>query len=372
MQLVSSFRLRARAIVVIGMALALILGALAAPARAGDDHDDLEAARGAALETVNYKINSLKECRESAKTDAAWSISSVGIEELGGIKERILGEDNGYEINELKSRAKAVWGDTKERAAHADEEAKDEGDKEGDDGDTEGDNEGDKKDEEEAAQRRKADEDRRHRDQDEAEAALHEARTSTIALIDNKYRLLMAASQSAHHQQMSDIYREAAMKVYDLHPDAEAADSIEVLEGIAGQVWEIIHTAKKDIDALRHGRDKDVNGDDNDDSDEGTDEEEQTISDALDALEAQTLLHQQAVANTIDPFSDTRETGAVALEAGDELLAAIAAARLAETEEEIVDAWEAVMAARNAYRIALIAHNNVAGDIFTGGDPFPT
>jgi hypothetical protein len=30
------------------------------------------------------------------------------------------------------------------------------------------------------------------------------------------------------------------------------------------------------------------------------------------------------------------------------------------------------MAARNAYRIALIAHNNVAGGIFTGGDPFPT
>lgn len=369
MQPASSFRLRARAIVVIGMALALILGALAAPARAGDDHDDLEAARSAALETVNYKINSLKECRESAKTDAAWSINSVGIEELGGIKERILGEDNVYEINELKSRAKAVWGDTKERAAHADEEAKDEGDKEGDDGDTEDDNEGDKKDEEEAAKRRKADEDRRRRDQEKAEAALREARTSTIALIDKKYRLLMAASQSAHHQQMSDIYREAAVKVHDLHPDAEAADSIEVLEGIAGQVWEIIHTAKKDIDALRPGRDKDKNGDD---SDEGTDEEEQTISDALDALEAQTLLYQQAVANTIDPFSDTRETGAVALEAGDELLAAIAAARLAETEEEIVDAWEAVMAARNAYRIALIAHNNVAGDIFTGGDPFPT
>ncbi len=42
------------------MALALILGALAAPARAGDDHDVLEAARSAALETVNHKINSLK------------------------------------------------------------------------------------------------------------------------------------------------------------------------------------------------------------------------------------------------------------------------------------------------------------------------
>lgn len=362
MQLAVSLRLKARTMAVIAMALALILGMVAAPARAGEDHDDLEAARASALEKVNYKIDSLEECRRDAKTDAAWSIYSEGIEELGDIKERILGEDNVYEINVLKERVHGIWATTKELAAQADEPAKE------DEGDAQEDEK--KKDEEEAAERRKAEEDSRRREAEKAEAALREARSSTIALIEKKYRLGMAAAQSAHHQQISDIYREAAMKIIDLLPDAEEADSIDELEGIADAVWDIIHAAKEEIAALRSGQETDKEGDNEGDYD-GTEEEEQTISGALDALEARTLIYQQAVANTMDPSSNTMETGAAALEAGDELLAAIAAARLAETEEDIVSSWETVMAARNAYRIALIAHNQVAGGVFSGSDAFP-
>ena len=348
MQLAVSLRLKARTMAVIAMALALILGTLASPARAGEDHDNLEAARASALEKVNYKIDSLEECRREAKTDAAWSIYSEGIEELGDIKERILGEDNVYEINVLKERVHGIWATTKELAAQADEPAKE------DEDDAQEDEK--KKDEEEAAERRKAEEDSRRREAEKAEAALREARSSTIALIETKYRLGMAAAQSAHHQQISYIYREAAMKIIDLLPDAEEADSIDELEGIAGDVWDIIHAAKEEIAALRSGQETDKEGDNEGDYD-GTEEEEQTISGALDAVEARTLIYQQAVANTMDPSSNTMETGAAALEAGDELLAAIAAARLAETEEDIVSSWETVMAARNAYRITLIAHN---------------
>ncbi|MCH8990850.1 MAG: hypothetical protein IIA44_03740, partial [Acidobacteria bacterium] len=76
-------RLRVRGIVVIAMTLALMLGTLAAPARAGDDiGNDLESARASALETIDGKINSLIEMRSGAQTDQAWAIYSQGIEAL--------------------------------------------------------------------------------------------------------------------------------------------------------------------------------------------------------------------------------------------------------------------------------------------------
>ena len=98
MQLAVPTRFRARTTIVITTALMLVFATLAAPARAGDGDDGVEAARATALETVNHKINSLKEYREGARTDQAWAIYSEGIEELGAIKARILEEDNTEEI----------------------------------------------------------------------------------------------------------------------------------------------------------------------------------------------------------------------------------------------------------------------------------
>ena len=63
-----------------------------------------------------------------AKTDQAWAIYTEGIEELGGIKARILEEDNTEEIWALKDRAKAVWAETKELAAAADADTKEDND----------------------------------------------------------------------------------------------------------------------------------------------------------------------------------------------------------------------------------------------------
>ncbi len=124
MQLAAPSRLRARTIIVIITALMLAFGA---PARAGDD-DGVESARATALEHVNYKINSLKEYREFFNDTATTEIYTEGIEELGGIKARILEEDNTEEIWALKDRAKAVWAETKELAAAADADTKEDND----------------------------------------------------------------------------------------------------------------------------------------------------------------------------------------------------------------------------------------------------
>ena len=211
-------------------ALILVFATLAAPARAGDGDDGVEAARAIALETVNHKINSLKEYREGAKTDQAWAIYSEGIEELAAIKARILEEDNTEEIWALKAQAKAVWAETVEAAGAADAGDKDDGGDDGKDEEDEG------KDEEEA-RRKIEEEERRRREQEKAEAALPEAYERTLNLIDKKVRLMSAASQSARHREVSDIYRGAAGAIEALRPQSAEAGSIGGLEEVAHRVW---------------------------------------------------------------------------------------------------------------------------------------
>jgi hypothetical protein len=388
MQLALPLRLRARAIIVIAMTLALVVGTLAAPARAGDDHDDLEAARSAALEKVDYKINSLEECRSQAKTDAAWAIYSEGIEELGGIKQRIMDEDNVYEINALKDRIHAIWADTKEAAARADAEADGDGDKEDDRGDKE-DDDGDKKDDE--ADRRREEEEKRRREQEKAEATLREARGRTLSLLEKKIRLLEAASQSAHHRQVSDIYRQAWIDLRELLSAAEDADSIDDLEEVTSQMWQIIHDAKKEIAAYRPGHDKDGDGeadegelkdkrdrnrDDGDESDEGTKgdaddegthdedpgaEEEATILAGLNAMELEVDNYQIAIQNTMHPESGIGlPEGMTASESGHALLDAIGAARTL-TGDELALAWADIMDMHSAYIQLVMEYDRVWG-----------
>jgi hypothetical protein len=397
MQLALPLRLRARAIIVIAMALALVVGTLAAPARAGDDHDDLEAARSAALEKVDYKINSLKECRSQAKTDAAWAIYSEGIEELGGIKERIAAEDNVYEINVLKDRIHGIWAETKEAAARADAEANDDegddGDKDGDDGDNK-DDDGDKEDDE--ADRRREEEEKRRREQAKAEAALKEARGHTLSLLEKKIRLLKAASQSAHHDQVSDIYRWAAAAVHELLPAAREAESIDELEGITAQMREIIHEAKKAIAAYRPGHDKDgdreedegelrdkrrhrdhdedegskdgngedsTNGDEEQATSEEDDgaEEQQTILAGLNAMEIEVDNYQIAIRNTMHPESGIgTPEGMTALNAGHALLDAISAAQ-GLTGDDLALAWADIMNQHTAYMQLVMDYDRVWG-----------
>jgi hypothetical protein len=400
MQLALPLRSRARAIVVIAMALALVLGSLAAPARAGDDHDDLEAARAAALEKVDYKINSLKEYRSQAKTDAAWAIYSEGIEELGGIRERIAGEDNVYEINVLKDRIHGIWAETKEAAARADAEANDDegddGDKDGDRGDKQDDDDGDKEDDE--ADRRREEEEKRRREQAKAEAALKEARAHTVSEIEKKVRLLKAASQSAHHDQVSDIYRWAAAAVRELLPVARKAESIDELEGITAQMREIIHEAKKEIAAYRPGHDKDGDGEDDGDNgelrdkrryrahdeDEGSEdgngeestdgdeeqatgeeddgaEEQQTILAGLNAMEIDVDNYQIAILNTMHPESGIgTPEGMTALNAGHALLDAISAAQ-GLTGDDLALAWADIMDMHSAYMQLVMDYDRVWG-----------
>jgi hypothetical protein len=396
MQLALPLRLRARAIVVIAMALALVLGTLAAPARAGDDHDDLEAARAAALEKVDYKINSLKEYRSQAKTDAAWRIYSEGIEELGGIKERIAGEDNVHEINVLKERAIAIWIETKEAAARADVEAEEDDDGHNQDGDKE-DDDGDKEDDE--ADRRREEEEQQRRDQEKAEAALREARAHTVSKIEKKVRLLKAASQSAHHNQVSDIYRWAAAAVHELLPAARETNSIDELENITAQMREIIHAAKKEIAAYRPGHDKDDDGEDDGDKgelgdkrrhrdhedDEGAEdtngeegaggdeeqgtseeeddgaEEQQTILAGLNAMEIEVDNYQIAILNTMHPESGIgTPEGMTALSAGHVLLDAISAAQVL-TGDELALAWADIMNQHTDYLRLVMEYDRVWG-----------
>lgn len=374
MQLALPVRLRGRAIVVIAMALALAIGILAAPARAGDDHDDLEAARSAALEKVDHKINSLKEYRSQAKTDAAWAIYSEGIEELGGIRERIAAEDNVYEINVLKERAIAVWIETKEAAARADAEAEEE-------------NDGDK----EGADRRQREEEQRRNEREKAEAALKEARAHTLSKIEKKVRLLRAASQSAHHDPVSDIYRWAAAAVYELLPTARKAGSIDELEEITDQMREIIHEAKKEIATYRPGHDKDSDGEDDGDKgelgdkrrhrddDEGSEdgtggdeeqrtseeddgaEEQQTILAGLNAMELEVDNYQIAIQNTMHPESGIGiPEGIAASVAGDALLDTIDTARTL-TGDELALAWADIMNQHAAYIHLVMDYDRVWG-----------
>ena len=364
MQLAAPLRLRARAMVVIAMALALVFSTLSAPALAGDD---LESARASALETVNYKINSLKEYREGAKTDRAWAIYSEGIEELGGIKARILEEDNVEEIYALKDRAKAVWAETKELAAAADAEHDDEGDKEDDEG------------------RKEEEEKRRRREREQAEAAFAEAQSETLLLIEKKIRLMTAAFQSAGHPQMSDIYRRAANALTDLLGEAHEADSIDGLEAMAEEAWDIVHAAKKEIAAYRPGHDKDDDGEDDHgdhdewwdkkrqrdrgddegtdgDDDEGTDgdddsEEERTILAALSAMELEVDNYQIAIQITMSPETGIGvPEGFIALDAGGDLLNAIDAAR-SLTGDDLALAWADIMDLHSAYIQLVMAYD---------------
>jgi hypothetical protein len=412
MQLALPTRFRARTIIVIATVLVLVLATLAAPARAGDGDDGVGAARATALETVNHKINSLKDYREGAKTDQAWAIYSEGIEELGDIRARILEEDNTEEIWALKSRAKAVWAETIEAAAAADAGAKDEEDGAKDEED-------DGKDEEEA-RRKRDEEERRRRERDKAEAAVAEAYERTRDLIDKKVRLMSAASQSARHREVSDIYRWAAGAIKTLRPQAVEAGSIGGLEEVAHDVWEIIHAAKKEIADLRNdrtrtdkgdrdgdledkkkqrdrnqgrengdeetdgtddgtgGKDEGTDGKDegNDGNDEGTDgtdegtdgqqegdeeddgaEETATILIALNAMELEVDNYQITIQNTMAPEAGIgTPEGIVALEAGSELLDAIDAAR-ALAGDDIALAWSDIINQHSTYIHLVIAYD---------------
>jgi hypothetical protein len=251
----------------------LVLGVVAAPARAhGDgDGDGAAWARGFALDVVDHKIDSLEEYRNGAQTDQVWAIYTGGIEQLEGIKQQIAGEDDVDDIWDLKHQALSIYAETRELAEAADDQGDDHNEAhEAKDGkkDAEAkkkkeqeeqkrkDAEAKKKKEQEE-QKRKDAEAKKKKEQEQAEAALARARAHTMELIDKKVRLMNAASLAAHHGPVSDIYRRAADAIEDLRPAADQAGSIAAFEGIDQQVWEIIHAAKKEIAAYRPGHDLD-------------------------------------------------------------------------------------------------------------------
>ena len=311
-----------------------------------------------------------------------------------------LGAPDTEEIWALKSRAKAVWAETMEAAAAADS-----GNKDDEDGDKDHDDEG--KDEEDDG---KDEEERRRREREEAEAALAEAYERTLNLIVKKVRLMSAASQSARHREVSDIYRGAAGAIEALRPQAAEAGSIGGLEEVAHRVWEIIHAAKKEIADLRNDRTKTDNGDRDDDledkkkqrdrnqgtedgqdegtdgtddgtddqdegtdgTDEGTDgtdegvegdeeddgaEETATIRIALNAMELEVDNYQIAIQNTMVPEAGIGvPEGQTALTAGSLLLDAIDAARTL-AGDDIALAWSDIINQHSAYIHLVIAYD---------------
>lgn len=404
-------RLRVRGIVVIAMTLALMLGTLAAPARAGDDiGDDLESARASALETIDGKINSLIEMRSGAQTDQAWAIYSEGIEALHAKRARVADEDNVAEIQALREQAIGIYNETVAAAAAADEEP---GDpvaeareaalnkinskliffrerKAGTNNpdhleiyawaigeleelkaraqisdsadelwnlkaqaheiyesalykiDKAGDGEGDKNDDEQDQSK-------------DREQTLGRAKEHTLALIEMKTALLRGAAESAHRDAVSDIYRHAAEAVWALTDDAREARSIDALRAIEGQLAEICEAAKQAVSEL--GRD------------EGQDPRD-AIAAELEQLARRARHLMERVEATAKHSPDTAEA---AMAAGETLLAAIAQAAEADTEEDMVEAWAAVRDAKHAFRLALIAHHVAILDVMLSidGEPFP-
>ena len=403
------FRLKIRAIVVIAMALALMLGTLAAPARAGDDASDLESARASALEAIDGKINSLIEKRSGAQTDQAWAIYSEGIEALYGKRSRVAEEDNVPEIQALREQASGIYNETVAAAAAADEETGDPvaeareaalnkinsklnffrerkagtnnpehleiyawaiGELEelkaraqnSDSADElwnlkaqaheiyesalykieqTGDGEGDKDDE---------------KDQERDRAlALGSAKEHTLALIEKKTALLRGAAESAHQDAVSDIYRHAAEAVWALADDAREARSIDALRAIEAELAEICEAARQAVSELRQ--------------DEGEDPRD-AIAAELERLARRARHLMERVEATAKHRPDTAEA---AMAAGETLLAAIAQAAEADTEDDMVEAWAAVRDAKHAFKLALIAHHFAVLDVMLSldGEPIP-
>lgn len=402
-------RLRVRGIVVIAMTLALMLGTLAAPARAGDDiGDDLESARASALETIDGKINSLIEMRSDARTDQAWAIYSEGIEALYGKRARVADEDNVPEIQALREQAIGIYNETVAAAGAADEEPGDpvaeareaalnkinskldffrerkagtdnpdhleiygwaigeleelKASAENSDSadelwnlkaqaneiyesalykiDRAGDGEGDDNEQDQSKDR---------------EQTLGRAKEHTLALIEKKTALLRGAAESAHQDAVSDIYRHAAEAVWALADDAREARSIDALRAIEEELAEICEAARQAVSELRQ--------------DEGKDPRD-AIAAELEQLARRARHLMERVEATAKHSPDTAEA---AMAAGETLLAAIAQAAEADTEEDMVEAWAAVRDAKHAFKLALIAHHVAILDVMLSfdGEPFP-
>lgn len=403
MQHAYSLRLRRRTLIVIALIAALV--GTSAPALAwGDGEGDLEEARAWALEVIDAKTNKLQGKKETARTDEAWAIYDNAIEALAGLRARVLEEDNITEIHALREQALAIYYDAIERGAAADEEAKDpieearqaalnainakleffrnklnstenpehreiyawalhqlEGLKaralESNNADELwnlkarayeiykeamariAELEGDGDDEED----RKRDERRK----------LENAREHAFALIEKKTAMLRAAAESAHRDDVADIYRHAAEAIWSLNEAAGAATSIGALQEIEAQVWEIYEAAMAAVAELR---------------DEDGKDPEDDVRAQLESLAATVRHLMEEAGATAEKSPDTY---AALMATGETLLGAIAQGLEAETEDEMIEAWAAIREAKHDFRLAYIAHINAVLDCWLdlSGEP---
>jgi hypothetical protein len=197
---------------------------------------------------------------------------------------------------------------------------------------------------------------------------------------------------ASHHQGMSNIYREAATQLAEIRPQADVAETIADLEGISGQVREIVHSAMEAIAAYRPGHDEkdhhpgtsveadtggstgdrnsndqsddtdDAEGAEDDQQDEDTtgddqrndDTEQTTILATLNAMELEVDMYQIEVSLALVPGGGYGfPEGPAALTAGDEVLDAIDAARVL-TGDDLVLAYLETNDLYNAYIQLLI------------------
>ncbi len=190
---------RGRNVGMLLLAAAMLVMLVAAPALAGGEPQDLESVRATVLETVDYKTDLVTELLAGAETAEAEAIYRDALAELGGIRERVLVEDDIDELWALKSRAKGVYAEAAAAGATAG----------------------------------KSD-----------EQLLAEARAEALGTIEYKLGYFTERKAKTDDPTLRRIYGEAVDALAALKRKAEASSSIDELRQLKARAHEIYNTTK--------------------------------------------------------------------------------------------------------------------------------
>lgn len=398
-------RLRARVLIVVALAIAVLASTAFVPADATTEGGDLEDVRATVLETYNYKIGLLTNLKAETEDGDRKAVYQAGINELTTLRDtRVATEDNIDELWALKERAHAIYQETvntaaevgvtpEEELARAKQKARDtvaykirlleewiEGCDNPDaraivaagvkeleglfakiDAATNPDEAYALKDKahaiyhstidraEEAKGDAPKDEEPKEEEKSEAEKAaeaLAAARRSTLSLIERKAAILRSTASAAMIPAVVEIYESAAEEVAALTDDAKNAKSVSDLKKINERVMAIYEEAKAEAADVR-------------DDDEGT-EPLETVTTYLDRIVTYVVSTTEAAAATADTSPGTYEA---LVEAKQDVLSQVERVRdVAESGNRLGDRWEALEDALRDYRRALITHYIALGE----------
>ena len=111
---------RTRVILVLLMALALVVGSLAAPAAAtssDDGNDDLETVRAQTLNTIDYKIGLLTDLKNGTDNDDRKAVYDGGIARLRELRGSADVSGSVEDLRAMDAHAHTIYHETKAQAA---------------------------------------------------------------------------------------------------------------------------------------------------------------------------------------------------------------------------------------------------------------